>query len=52
MIPWRPEWRYGIDHHSMIWYSSIVLHRQHTPGEWKDVLHPINANLANFERGQ
>jgi tetratricopeptide (TPR) repeat protein len=49
MIPWRPEWRYGIDHHSMIWYSSIVLHRQHTPGEWTGVISPIDSSVANLQ---
>ena len=47
MIPWRPEWRYGNCSESMTWYSSIRLYRQHTPGNWGDVISLINSNLTN-----
>src|SRR5262249_34909764 len=28
MIPWRPEWRYGANDRSMVWYSAVELFRQ------------------------
>ena len=49
MIPWVPEWRYGIEKHSMIWYSSVALHRQQAPGDWAGVIGSIETKLADFE---
>jgi hypothetical protein len=48
MIPWRPEWRYGSNGQSMIWYSSIALYRQEIPGDWGGIISLINSDLANF----
>ena len=49
MIPWRPEWRYGTETHSMIWYSSIALHRQQTPGDWSSVINSITSDLTDYQ---
>ena len=48
MLPWRPEWRYGSSHHSMIWYSSVALCRQESAGDWCGVINLISSNLAEF----
>jgi tetratricopeptide (TPR) repeat protein len=46
MIPWRPEWRYGVRDKEMIWYSSIDLFRQERRGDWSSVINLINSNLT------
>ena len=48
MIPWSPEWRYGADGETMVWYRSVKLCRQNSPGNWDNVLGPITADLANY----
>jgi tetratricopeptide (TPR) repeat protein len=45
MIPWRPEWRYGVVGESMIWYSSIKLYRHSAPGDWDGIIKAINSDL-------
>ena len=46
MIPWRPEWRYGAEDKSMVWYSAVELFRQKRKGDWSDVIDAVNSNLA------
>jgi tetratricopeptide (TPR) repeat protein len=48
MIPWRPEWRYGNDPRRMVWYSSISLYRQQSPGDWDGVIDKITADLTSL----
>lgn len=51
MIPWRPEWRYGADDKSMVWYSAVELFRQKRKGDWSDVIDAVNSNLAGLIGG-
>lgn len=37
MLPWNPDWRWGLERNNTIWYSTVQLVRQKTMGEWSDV---------------
>jgi len=34
LLPWCPEWRYGVEGETMPWYGSATLFRQTAPGDW------------------
>ena len=48
LIPWRPEWRYGSRDTSMVWYKSINLYRQSTPGDWDGVIGLAASDLVKL----
>ncbi|MGE5166416.1 MAG: tetratricopeptide repeat protein [Sphingobacteriales bacterium] len=50
LIPWRPEWRYGNQGKSMVWYQCVSLYRQKSPGDWKSALGLVKSDLANLVR--
>lgn len=35
LLPWLPDWRWGIDGEKTPWYSSVTLFRQEREGDWK-----------------
>jgi hypothetical protein len=41
MIPYAPDWRWGLSAESTPWYDSIRLHRQSTAGDWTSVLESV-----------
>jgi ADP-heptose:LPS heptosyltransferase len=45
LITAQPEWRYGATG-SMIWYPSVRLYRQETPGDWKPVIEAVRSDIA------
>ncbi len=49
MIPWRPEWRYGSDGSRMVWYPSVELYRQTTPGDWDEIISAVDLRLTGGE---
>ena len=38
MVPYSPEWRYGIAGEKMPWYPSVMMFRQPRYGEWEPVI--------------
>lgn len=46
MAPKIPEWRYGLNNHTMPWYPSSVIFRQEQLGEWDTVFAEIKQRLA------
>ena len=36
LLPWNPDWRWGIEGNKTIWYSSVKLIRQEKRGIWKE----------------
>jgi tetratricopeptide (TPR) repeat protein len=34
LVPSTPEWRHLLDKNDSVWYDSIEIFRQHTPGDW------------------
>lgn len=48
LVPARPEWRYGFNHNSMDWYSSVSVIRQQTPNDWSSVIEHVARKLKEF----
>ncbi len=45
LLPFAPDWRWGLDRNHSTWYGSMRLFRQKRPGDWTSVLNIINAEL-------
>lgn len=43
MVPFMPEWRYGIESASMLWYRGVRLERQGSPSDWRSVIEAVTA---------
>jgi len=48
LVPFSPEWRYGVAGEAMPWYRSVRLFRQPHPGDWAPVIQAIEGELARF----
>ena len=45
-LPYAPDWRWMSDRDDSPWYPSMRLFRQRTPGDWREVLDRVAAELA------
>jgi tetratricopeptide (TPR) repeat protein len=45
MLPFAPDWRWGVAGDASAWYPSARLFRQPRPGAWDDVVQRVNASL-------
>jgi tetratricopeptide (TPR) repeat protein len=45
LLPYAPDWRWGVEGHSTSWYSSHRLFRQSRPGKWDAVIADVSAAL-------
>lgn len=45
MVPFAPEWRYGLEGDRMPWYPGVHLHRQVDPQDWSSVIAEVAAAL-------
>ena len=50
LIPFAPDWRWGLETDKSPWYPSITLIRQETPGDWAPVIERIDAALGKKAR--
>lgn len=41
LIPYQPDWRWGINKNNSSWYPTLTLFRQKCPGNWDDVIDEI-----------
>lgn len=48
MLPWVPDWRWGIRDNSSSWYPSMRLFRQPRPDAWDDVIRQVTSELTLF----
>jgi tetratricopeptide (TPR) repeat protein len=48
LIPYAPDWRWGIEGDSTPWYPSMRLFRQPKPGEWDSVLRCVANELQTL----
>jgi tetratricopeptide (TPR) repeat protein len=46
LLPSLPEWRYGSEDHTMLWYPAVNLVRQLQPGAWDAVMHEVRERLT------
>ena len=44
LLPFEPDWRWGFDRSTCLWYPSLTLHRQLRSGDWSDPLQAV-ANI-------
>jgi ADP-heptose:LPS heptosyltransferase len=45
MVPFWPDWRWGLDKKSNAWYPSIKLVRQQEIGSWRSVLNYVGDQI-------
>ena len=46
LLPFTPDWRWGLEVCDTPWYPSVTLHRQDAPGDWQPVLSALHDMLA------
>lgn len=45
LVPFLPEWRYGLYGKRMIWYADVHVHRQHQRNDWNTPLAAVAEEL-------
>ena len=54
LIPYNPDWRWGLYDEKTIWYPNLTLFRQEEPGNWETVFEKVrnrlNENLLQNKR--
>jgi len=48
LLPFAPDWRWGVGSDRTPWYPSMRLFRQQNPGNWNDVMDSIEAALRDL----
>jgi len=48
LVPFAPDWRWGLQGETTPWYPTARLFRQNTPGDWDNVLTRAAAELARL----
>ncbi len=45
LLPFHPDWRWGLSTSKSVWYPSVELFRQNVPGDWLSVLLDLENSL-------
>jgi glycosyltransferase involved in cell wall biosynthesis len=45
LLPFSPDWRWGLNYAESPWYPTMRLFRQPQPGDWKSVFHQLKLAL-------
>lgn len=48
MIPYFPEWRWGLESDTSFWYDSVRLFRQKNIGNWSEVFQDVKKELLDI----
>ncbi|EDY17327.1 TPR repeat-containing protein [Chthoniobacter flavus Ellin428] len=48
LLPFAPDWRWGLESESTPWYATMRLFRQKTAGAWEEVIERVAAELSAF----
>jgi tetratricopeptide (TPR) repeat protein len=51
LLPYAPDWRWLLDRADNIWYPTMRLHRQKSPGAWADAVASVAAELSGSWAG-
>ena len=51
LLPFTPDWRWGLKPSERIWYRSVTLHRQAVYGDWDHPLSQVTAALEQLDKG-
>lgn len=46
LLPYVPDWRWGLDSESTCWYPTLKLFRQKSPGDWEGVFSAVREELG------
>lgn len=49
VIPFNPDWRWGLGGEKTVWYPSVKLFRQDYPGDWDGVFKRIKSDLRHLQ---
>lgn len=50
LVPFAPDWRWGLESENSVWYPDVRLFRQAQPGSWDKVFEEVHDAL--YERAQ
>jgi ADP-heptose:LPS heptosyltransferase len=45
LLPFSPDWRWGLEREDCPWYPTMRLFRQPRPGDWESVVERVGAAL-------
>jgi len=48
LIPYNPDWRWGISGSDNVWYPTVTLFRQEEPGDWASVFSTIESKVNDL----
>lgn len=48
LLPFAPDWRWGLESESTPWYSTMRLFRQKSAGDWEEVIQRVAEKLSAF----
>ena len=46
LLPYSPDWRWGLEHNTTPWYPTMRLFRQPKPGDWDSVFDAVSSALS------
>jgi tetratricopeptide (TPR) repeat protein len=52
VLPFAPDWRWGLGRDDNLWYPSMRLFRQESPGDWEGVFRRVARSLAEMTASQ
>ncbi len=48
LLPFAPDWRWGLERRDCAWYPTMALYRQAARGEWASVIERVGKDLADL----
>ncbi len=50
LIPWSPDWRWGLTGESSVWYSSVKLFRQKEKNNWNELFQRLENEVLKWTK--
>jgi len=48
LLPYVPDWRWGVNGEKTKWYDSVILFRQHTRNDWRSVFDDVYTSVKSL----